>query len=166
MSRFPTGFATLPMVVSFLGIAACGDGDKGGTVTSPNAKGTPTATAASEEPILIKTHVAPLTANGETVGKVVSGSTIGGSAFCAGGKFRDGPVTSGDRLVLRVFRCPGGTLAISFTSTPPGTEQRSAWKIVNGKGRFAGLTGGGRMSAALGSARGEDRETFNGTVTR
>src|SRR3954469_3185448 len=89
------------LMVSFLAIAACGDGDKGGTGASQNAKASPTATVASEEPILIKTHLAPPTARGQTVGQVVSGTTLGGSDFCAGGKFVDGAITSPDRLVTR-----------------------------------------------------------------
>jgi hypothetical protein len=39
---------------------------------------------------MVKTHVAPLNARDETFGEVLSGSTIGDSAFCAGGTFIDG----------------------------------------------------------------------------
>ena len=66
----------------------------------------------------------------------------------------------------RSFRCPGGTLTITFTSMPPEVEQRSDWKVVMGVGRFEGLSGGGRMSGVLDSRRGGGRETFTGTVTR
>jgi hypothetical protein len=110
--------------------------------------------------------VAPLNARGETTGEVLAGSTIGDSALCAGGKFIDGPVEPPHRLVVRSFRCPGGTLTITFTSTPPGVKQRSDWKVVKGLGRFEGLSGGGRMRAVLESKVGEGRETFTGTVTR
>jgi len=167
MVRIKTALALLVMV-SLLGMAACGDddGDEGGTTASPDASTTPTTAAGSDEPILIKTHVAP-DAQGKTFGEVLSGSTIGGAAFCARGRFIDGPVQIPSRLVLRSFRCPGGTLRITFTSTPPGVEQRSDWKVVNGLGRFKGVSGGGRMRGVLEEAgRGEGRETFTGTVTR
>ena len=77
-----------------LGIAACGDddGDEGGTTTGAEEAGTTaggdeTGATAKEsgEPILIKTHLAPANSRGETFGEVLSGSTIGDSAFCAGG---------------------------------------------------------------------------------
>ena len=171
MVGIKTAFAVL-LMVSLLGIAACGggdddDGDSGGTTASPDFEATSSAAAESNEPILFKTHVAPPGAQDEPpVGEVLSGSTIGYSAFCAGGKFKDGPVVMPSRLVLRSFRCPGGTLTITFTSTPPGVKQRSDWKVVNGLGRFAGLSGGGRMRGVLESGRGEGRETFTGTITR
>ena len=156
MVKIKAAFTVL-LMVSLLGIAACDDnGDEGGTTTGAEEAGTTaggdeTGTSANEsgEPILIKTHVAPLNARGETTGEVLSGSTIGDSAFCAGGKFIDGPVEPTKRSVMRSFRCPGGTLTITFTSTPPGVEQESDWKVVNGVGRFEGLSGGGRMRAVF-----------------
>ena len=164
----------LALVVTAVGIAACGDddGDEGGTTgaeeAETTARGDETGTTADKggEPILIKTHLDPLNARGETTGEVLSGSTIGDSAFCAGGKFLDGPVEPPRRSVLRSFRCPGGTLTITFISTPPGVKQRSDWEVVKGLGRFEGLSGGGRMRGVLESRAGEGRETFTGTVTR
>src|SRR5688500_4926296 len=85
----------LALVVTTLGIAGCADdyGDEGGTTTGATearttAGGDDTGTSAKEsgEPILIKTHSAPLNARGESTGEVLSGSTIGDSAFCAGGR--------------------------------------------------------------------------------
>ena len=58
------------------------------------------------------------------------------------------------RSVLRAFRCPGGTLTITFTSTPPDVKQRSDWKVVKGLGSFEGLSGGGRMRGVLESRGG------------
>ena len=115
---------------------------------------------------MIKTHLDPLNARGETTGEVRSGSTIGDSAFCAGGKFLDGPVKPPHRSVVRSFRCPGGTLTITFTTTQPGLKQSGDWKVVKGLVRFEGLSGGGRMRAVFESRRGEGRDTFTGTVTR
>ena len=157
-------------VVTALGLAACGgdDGDEGGTTTGAEEAGTTaggdeTGTSAkkSGEPILIKTHVAPLNARGETTGEVLSGSTIGDSAFCAGGRFIDAPEKPpGTGVVVRSFRCPGGTLTITFSATPTtGLRQRGDWKVVKGLGRFEGLSGGGRMRAVSESSRGEGRET-------
>jgi hypothetical protein len=137
---------TVLLMVSLLSIAACADDD--------------------EEPILIKTRLAPVNARGETTGEVLSGSTVGDSAFCAGGRFIDGPVKPSDRSVVRSFRCPGGTLMITFSSTPPGVNQRSDWEVVKGLADFEGLSGGGRMRAVSESRRGEGRETFTGMVTR
>jgi hypothetical protein len=173
MVKVKTAFTVL-LMVSLLGIAACSDddGDEGGTTTGAEEAGTTaggdeTETSAKEsgEPILIKTHLAPLNARGESTGEVLSGSTIGDSAFCAGGKFIDGPVEPTKRSVMRSFRCPGGTLTITFTSTPPGVKQSSDWKVVKGLVRFEGLSGGGRMRGVLESGGG-GRETFTGTVTR
>ena len=173
MVKAKTAFTVL-LMISLLGLAACGgDGDEGGTTTGAEEAGTTaggdeTGTSAKEsgESILIKTHLAPLNARGESTGEVLSGSTIGDSAFCAGGKFLDGPVKPPRRSVVRSFRCPGGTLTITFISTPPGVKQRSDWKVVKGLSRFEGLSGGGRMSGVLESGRGGGRETFTGKVTR
>jgi hypothetical protein len=73
-------------VVSLLGITACSDddGDEGGATAGGDE--TETSAKASGEPILIKTHLAPVNARGESVGEVLSGSTIGDAAFCAGGR--------------------------------------------------------------------------------
>jgi hypothetical protein len=164
----------MALAVAAIGLAACGDddGDEGRPTTGAEEAGTTaggdkTGTSAKEggEPILIKTHVAPLNAREETFGEVLSGS-IGDSAFCAGGKFFDGPVEPPDRSVVRTFRCPGGTLTITFRSTPPGVKQRSDWEVVKGLVGFEGLSGGGRMRAVSESGDGEGRETFTGTVTR
>lgn len=151
-----TAFTVL-LMVSLLGIAACGgdDEDAGGTTA-----------AKSDEPILIKTHVGP-NARGETVGEVLSGSTIGDSAFCAGGTFIDAPTRERDpQALVRSFRCSGGTLTITFSTTQPGLKQSGDWKVVKGLARFEGLSGGGRMRAVFESKVGEGRETFTGTVTR
>jgi hypothetical protein len=160
-------FAVL-LMVSLLGIAACGDddADEGGTTASRDVERPSTIAAESTEPILIKTHLAPPNAQGKTSGEVLSGSTIDDSAFCVRGTFIDGPVVIPSRSVLRSFRCPGGTLTVTFTSTPPGVKQRSDWKVVNGLGRFEGLRGEGRMRGVLESGRRGGRETFTGTVTR
>jgi hypothetical protein len=158
MLRVKTAF-TMLLMISAICLAACGGDDEGngGTTTSANDGG---------QPILIKTRLAPLNARGESTGRVLSGSTIGDSAFCAGGEFLDGPVKPSTRSVVRSFRCSDGTLTITFTSTPPDVPQRSDWKVVKGLGGFEGLAGGGRMRGVLDSGDEGGRETFTGTVTR
>jgi hypothetical protein len=163
VGKIKTAFAVL-LMVSLLGVAACGDDDDEG-VTTTGAEEADTTADKGGEPILIKTHLAPLNARGESTGEVLSGSTIGDSAFCAGGTFSDGPVKPPLRSVERRFLCPGGILTITFNSTPPGVKQRSDWEVVRGFGGFDGLSGGGRMKGVL-SSGGEGRETFTGTVTR
>src|SRR4051812_27399954 len=147
MVKVKTAF-TMLLMVSLLGIAACGDDDdKGGTTTG--AEEADTTPDKGDEPILIKTHLAPLNAEGESTGEVLSGSTIGDSAFCAGGTFSDGPVKPPHRSVLRTFRCSGDILTITFNSTPPDVKQRSDWEVVRGLSGFEGLSGGGRMTGVL-----------------
>src|SRR5215204_294486 len=159
---------TVLLTVSLLGIAACDDddGDESGTTTGGEEPGTTarsaeTGTSAKEsgEPILIKTHVASSKPGGET-------PPMGDSAFCAGGRFSDGPEKPPLETVVRIFRCPGGTVTITFTTTQPGLKQSGDWKVVKGLVRYEGLSGGGRMRAVFESRRGEGRETFTGTVTR
>jgi hypothetical protein len=175
MVKVKTAFTEL-LMVSLLGVAACGDddGDESRTFIPAEEAGTTaggdeTGTSAKEsgEPILIKTHLAPLNARGETTGEVLSGSTIGDSAFCAGGRFADAPGEPPLGSVVKTLHCPSGTLTITFSPTPTnGLKQRSDWEVVKGLGRFEGLSGGGRMRAVFESRRGEGRDTFTGTVTR
>jgi hypothetical protein len=175
MVKVKSAFTVL-LTVSLLGIAACADDDdEGGTPTGAEGAGTTaggdeTGTSGNEggEPILIKTYVAPPNARGETVGEVRSGSTIGDSAFCAGGKFADAPHAPGEPpTVVTTFRCSGGTLAITFSPKPDqALKQSGDWEVVKGLGSFEGLSGGGRMRVVFESKGGEGRATFTGTVTR
>ena len=162
MVKVKTPFTVL-LMVSLLGIAACSDdddADEGGANTETGTSGT-----GGGEPILIKTHLPPLNARGEQVGEVRSGSTIGDAAFCAGGKFADAP--GEPPVVVRTFRCPGGTLTITFSPEPDqALKQSSDWEVVKGLRGFDGLSGGGRMKAVFESNGDEGRETFTGTVTR
>jgi len=148
----------LALAVGAVGLSACSDDDGDDT-------GTTTAAEKAGEPIRIKTHLNPVNASGEITGEVLSGSTIGDSAFCVGGRFGDRTQPGGD-LVTRILRCSGGAVTITFTSTPPDVEQRSDWEIAKGLGRYEELSGGGRMRAVSESANGEAREIFTGTVTR
>jgi hypothetical protein len=168
----------LALAVMAIGLAACGDddGDEGGTTAGGDENGTTaggdesgTTAAEGGEEILIKTHVAFL-ANPKddtvTVGEVLPGSTIGDSAFCAGGRFGDRHGEPPLGLVVKTFRCPYGRLTITFSPTQHSLTQSSDWEIVNGSDRFEGLSGGGRMKAEFESKAGEGRDTFTGTVAR
>jgi hypothetical protein len=159
----------MALAVAAIGLAACGDddGDAGGTTSG--AEKTGTAPKQGGEPVLIKTQVAfveDANAKGATMGEVLPGSTIGDSAFCAGGKFSDRHGEPPLGLVVKMFRCPGGRLTITFSPTEPSLKQSSDWEVVKGSGRFQGLSGGGRMRAVFESKGGKGRETFTGTVTR
>jgi hypothetical protein len=156
----------LTLAITALGLAACGDDDDDGSGTTAGG-GIETTAEGGGEPILIKTHVAALEGPADaTTGEVLSGSTIGDSAFCRGGTFRDAAVEPGTDEIMRLFRCSDGEVTISFTSTPPDVPQRSDWEVVRGGGAFEGFSGGGRMKAVSESSTGEARETFTGTVTR
>ena len=132
-----------------------------GEATATEAEQTTTATEGGEA-ILIKTHVTIPT------GEVLRGSSIGDSAFCPGGTFRDRHGDADIGLVDRTFRCPDGSLRIGFTpGVPDGRTQTGPWKVVSGTGAFEGLRGHGRMEVKYkrGSSS-EGRETFTGTVAR
>jgi hypothetical protein len=158
----------LVLAVTAIGLAACGDDD--GTTTGTDETGT--TAEGGGEPILIKTHVTFLedrTAKVGAIGEVLPGSTIGDSAFCAGGRFSDRRGEPPLGSVVKMFRCPGGRLTITFSpagSTPSSLKQSGDWEVVSGTGGFEGLSGGGRMTGVFESNGGEGRETFIGTVTR
>jgi hypothetical protein len=144
------------LAVAAIGVAGCGD-DRG-----DNARASANS-AESGEAILIKTRLTV------PVGKVLRGSSIGDSAFCPGGRFRDEHGSSGVGTVVKTFRCPDGRLTIAFrpVSGQSCTRQSGPWRIVGGSGRFEGLRGHGRMEVEFArGARGEGRETFTGTVTQ
>ena len=151
------------LVVTAIGLAACGDddGDEGGTTAAPDAEATSTQNAEKGEPILIKTRLRIPT------GEVLRGSTIGDSPFCRGGTFRD--EEGEEAAVERTLRCPDGSLRIGFNATgdPQGQTQRGPWAIRTATDAYEGLRGGGRMKVTF--EAGSDtkgRETFTGTVTR
>ena len=148
-----------------IGLAACGDDEESRTTAASDAElGASADPEQGGEPILIKTQL------NIPVGEVLSGSSIGDSAFCGGGKFRDSPGEA-EGTVEKTFRCTDGTLTISFTPsaaepTPGGgASQQGPWKVVDGTGSFEGLSGSGRMKVEFESVDSQEgRETFTGTV--
>jgi hypothetical protein len=153
----------LASVVTALGLAACGDDDDEGGTTA-GAEDVGTTAKEGGKPILIKTHVDATDPEEMGTGEVLPASTIGDSAFCPGGTFRDAPVATPSDPIVRLFRCPGGSLTISFSPTGSSEKQSGNWKLVRGSAGFEGLSGGGRMKVVFESS-GEGRETFIGTVT-
>ena len=163
MVKVKTAFTVL-LMVSLLGIAACGD-DNGGevrTVTVDTPAGTEELPSGIGDAILIETRVPdPRKHSGE----VLDGSVIGESAFCPGGKTRGG---STGAKITATFHCPRGRLTVSYSPTQRSLVQSSEWEIVSGTGSFKGLRGGGWMVANFGSEDQPEKggETFTGTVTR
>ena len=154
------------LAVTAIGLGACGDdgGDGGGTTAVPVSDRDSSADRREgSERILIKTRLLV------PVGEVLPGSSIGDSAFCPGGSFRDRQGGTGEGTVVKTFRCPDGRLAITFS--PVGEQscarQSSSWRIVNASGRFEGLRGHGRMKVEFKRAGpSEGAETFTGTVAQ
>jgi hypothetical protein len=103
-------------------------------------------------------------------GEVLEGSTLGGSAFCAGGTILDshGSPDPALRLIVETITCPDGTVSMAFTpDESQGLIQTGSWMIVGGTGAFEGLRGSGEMEVV----NDPDDEslahvTSTGTVTR
>src|SRR4051794_28728539 len=94
------------LVVSLLGIAACGDddGDAVRTVTVETPAQTEEGPPGIGDAILIETRISNARKH---VGEVLDGSVIGESAFCPGGK-SSGDSTGG--TITATFHCSGGSL--------------------------------------------------------
>ncbi len=165
------------IAIAVTSLAACSSGHsdvrRADSGTSPaaskptKANSDPTTPAeGGGDPILVKTSMNGLTGRG----KVVTGSVLGESAFCAHGTVRhdQGSPEIGFPAV-NVFSCPGGQLKIGFGPGPEqmsNSVQTSDWKVLEGSGRFTGMTGSGQMivqwSEKAGSEKGH--ETFTGRV--
>lgn len=157
MARMVDRWLTATLAVAVIGLAACGD-DNGGevrTVTFPAEQDAPV----TGDAILIETRISSAVKH---TGEVLSGSLIGESAFCPGGKTSGG---STGATITTTFRCPDGSLKIRFSPTQPSLVQGDVWEVVSGTGRYKGLRGGGSMVARFGSDDPDQgRETFTGTV--
>ena len=144
-------------------LAACGGG----------ADDAATTTGATGGRVVIRTRMAIAAMAGAepiAVGKILDGSTLRGSPFCAGGTIRDThasnvPGVEPYGVIARTITCPDGTVTIALTPKPEtGT---GTWKIVNGSGSYDALRGSGKLVTAYDPkdpALG--RETLTGTVTR
>lgn len=158
------------VAVTAVALAACNDEGDEQVDSGAGPPSTDTSLATSpdvpDEPgelILIRTRMTRFD------GKVLAGSVIGGSPFCAGGTVSHefGSPDIG-YPAINVFDCPDGQLQIAFG---PGSDQMddvvqtSGWEVLAGTGRFSGASGEGRMHVRwnrLGGSVG--RETFRGRV--
>ncbi len=161
---------TVALTITATGLTGCGDdgGDEGGggagrTVTPSADTHLTTPPEGDREPILIKTQVKVV------AGKVLPGSVIGDSPFCPDGTVRHEHGTPEIGFpAINVFHCPDGQLRIGFGPGPDqmnNSVQTSDWKILDGSGRFAGISGDGQMIVRFeraGSSKGQ--ETFTGLV--
>jgi hypothetical protein len=164
--RSRPGSLALAVMIAAACLTSCGndndeDSDSAPTIAPvPDKSSRPTLDG---ERIVIKTRIVGFT------GKVLTGSVIGGSAFCPGGTVRHehGSPEIGFPAI-NVFNCQAGALRIGFGPGPDQmdqAEQTSDWRVLDGTGTFAGSTGEGTMrvrfeegEAAIG------HETFTGGV--
>jgi hypothetical protein len=134
--------------------------------THPSASAEPQATTPAAGPrkrILVKTRITMFK------GKVLAGSLLGDSPFCPGGTVRHehGSPEVGFPAI-NVFHCTDGLLRIGFGPGPDQANnpvQTSSWEILDGSGRFAGMSGDGQMKVRWerqGASKGQ--ETFTGQV--
>ena len=163
----------LLVFVGVLCLGACGgDGN--------DAAGTSVAstTARRGEPIVIRGKlIVAAEAGSEPIatGTILEGSTLGGSAFCAGGTIRDSHASLDPKmkayLIDRKITCPDGTVRIGITpevsAAPQPQTQTGSWTIVSGTGAFERFGGSGKGEAVYGpNPDSPVRETLTGTVTR
>lgn len=158
--------AVVLMLVLLLG-ACGGDADDAADTSAAST------TAPRGEPIVIRTRMviaAEERAEPIATGDVLEGSTLGGSAFCAGGTILDshGSPDPDVLLIARTITCPNGRVRMDLTpELSQGQTQTGSWTIVDGTGAFEGLRGSGEMEGV--NDPDDDslaRETLTGTVTR
>jgi hypothetical protein len=162
--------AVVGALVGVLLVGACG----GGEDREPEKSGTSTSLPRSE-PVSILTSLAIAATEGSepiATGKVLEGSTLGGSPLCVGGTIRDShansdPAVEPYGLIARTITCPHGTLKIGVTpETGQSQTQTGSWTLVSGTGAFDGLSGSGKMEVTYDPDHNAlARETLTGTVT-
>src|SRR3954452_6480391 len=151
------------MTVAAASLGACGD-DGGAANGAATTRGTTSKCSTDGAPrsqkIVIKAH-----ADLQDVidkGEVLSGSSLGGAAFCQGGRFSGGHDTA---MIYRTFKCPDGILRIGFTpGNGTGRTVIGRWKVLSGTGAFKGMKGSGRIQTRFGpgSQPTEAQETLTG----
>jgi hypothetical protein len=158
MARVVDRWLTATLAVAAISLAACG-GDNGGEVRTVTVAAVEQDTTATGDAILIETRIIDAKAH---MGEVLSGSLIGESAFCPGGKSSGG---SEGAVITATFRCSDGSLKVSYSPIQHSLVQGADWEVVGGTGSYEGLRGGGSMVARFGSKDPNvGRETFTGTV--
>jgi hypothetical protein len=127
-----------------------------------------------EEAVVIKTSVSIAATEGAepiATGEILKGSTLGGTAFCAGGTILDShasadPAVAELGLIDRAITCPDGSVRMVFTPGEQGLKQPGVWTIVSGTGPFEGLRGSGELEVTYDPT--DDtaaHETYTGTAT-
>ena len=165
--RSRPGSLALAVMIAAACLTSCGnDNDEDGgsaPTTAPSPDVDNASPALDGEQIVIKTRIVEFT------GKVLTGSVLGGAAFCPGGTVRHehGSPEIGFPAI-NVLNCQAGSLRIGFGPGPDQMDQAvqtSDWQVLDGTGSFAGSTGEGTMrvkfeegDAAIG------HETFIGAV--
>jgi hypothetical protein len=154
------------VVVSMLFLGACGGSEGDATDV-----GAPSPTDSRGTPIVIRTRMPVAAEEGAepiAIGKILEGSTLGGSPFCAGGSILDShsstdPAMEPYGLIDRTITCPDGTVRIGFS---PAQTQTVSWTIVSGTGAFEGLRGSGEFEVEYDPNDASlARETLTGIVT-
>ena len=154
------------LTVTAIALAACGgeDGDEGdaaGTAASPSES----AAGGETEPILILTRMDIPT------GRILDGSTVGDSPFCAGGTVKDKHGSPEVGLVDRTITCQDGTLRMGFDPQEPvGDTQSGPWRIISGTDAYEGWEGSGETKMTYDPSDNRKhptrgRERYTGTVT-
>jgi len=104
-------------------------------------------------------------------GLVAGGSELGETHFCSGGKVVHAPGSPEIGFpAVNIFRCKDGELRVGFGPGPEQMDnsfQTSDWKILEGTGKYASMTGEGQMVVRFSRAGASDgAETFVGTVSK
>lgn len=162
--------AVAALAVAAASVTACSD-DAGthATATTRATTTSSTGTTLTTSPHGVRKTIVIKTQFVDFDGKVVGGSLIGDSAFCAGGTLHH---ESGSPEIgypaINVFSCGDSQLKIGFGPGPDQMNNRiqtSGWKVLEGSGDFAGVAGSGQMKVEfpqVGASNGQ--ETFTGTV--
>jgi hypothetical protein len=166
--RSRPGSLALAVMITAACLTSCGNdndehSDSAPTVApNPAVDNSPSPTPDGEK-VVIKTRIVGFT------GEVLTGSVIGGTAFCPGGTVRHehGSPDIGFPAI-NVFTCEAGALRIGFGPGPDQMDQdvqTSDWRVLDGSGSFAGYTGEGTMRVEFDDADAAiGQETFIGEV--
>ena len=159
----------LVVLVGVLCLGACGgDGDDaaGTSVASPTAR--------RGEPIVIRGKLIVAAEEGSepiATGTILEGSTLGGSAFCAGGTIRDSHASLDPKmkayLIDRKITCPDGTVRIGYHA---GGQRRAAGsdpdRLVDDRERDRSIRTGRRKREKRGRVRPQPRFANTGDAER
>jgi hypothetical protein len=158
----------LAVMIAAACLTSCGndtDEDSGSAqTTAPSIEvDNPAPPMLDGEKVLIKTRIVGFS------GEVLTGSVLGGAAFCQGGTVRhDHGSPDIGFPAINVFDCQAGMLRIGFGPGPAQMDQlvqTSDWRVLDGTGSFAGFTGEGTMRVTFAEgATVRGHETFTGFV--